>query len=55
MDRAFGMIAREIARAGARLAAIDWRAVLYQGAILAALLGRGAECPLMAISGHHDT
>ncbi len=36
------MIARGCARAGGRLAAIDWRAVLYQGAILAALLGRGA-------------
>ncbi len=36
MDRAFGMIVREIARARARLAAIDWRA------ILAARLGRGA-------------
>ena len=36
------MIAREIARAGACLAAIDWRAVLRRGAILAAALGRGA-------------
>ncbi len=36
MDRVFGTIARQIARAGARLAAIDWRAVLV------ALLGRGA-------------
>ena len=36
------MIAREIARARARLAAINWRAVLRRGTILAALLGRGA-------------
>ena len=36
------MIAREIARAGACLAAIEWRAVLRRGAILAAALGRGA-------------
>ncbi len=36
------MIAREIARACVRLAAIDWRAVLRRGAILAAALGRGA-------------
>ncbi len=42
MDRTFATIAREIAQARTRLAAIDWRAVLRRGAILAALLGRGA-------------
>ncbi len=37
------MIAREIAARRARLAAIDWRAILRRDAILAAWLGRGVQ------------